>query len=70
MVTNFTFPGTLPAKQNANTRQIRVLQDNVEIMLDQPSRMFNSGDVVDISDEAYANLSADAFTNGVIEDVA
>lgn len=64
----FSYPSTLAAAQDTKSRQIKVLQNNVQLNLDQAPRAFKTGDVVSLSDHEYAGISASAFTGGYVVD--
>lgn len=64
----FSYPSTLAAAQDAKTRQIKVLADNVHLNLDSAPRSFNTGAIVDLNDHEYAGIAAAAFTTDKLID--
>lgn len=61
MSTLFSYPGTTPAHAEPKTRQIKVIADNVQILLEEGSRTFQTGRIVALSDFEFSNLSATSF---------
>lgn len=63
-----SFPSTLPAYEYPKSRRVRVGADNVQVMLESAPRVFNTGDVIEMSEYEYDLIDAAAFTSGALID--
>lgn len=52
----FSFPGTEPAHQDPVTREVTVLVDNVQLLLESGPRAFNAGDVVALTEWEFQQI--------------
>lgn len=68
MSTLYSFPATLPLAKSAKTRQVKVTADNTMLLLEEGTRSFSDGDVVDLSDYEFNLISASAISSGLIVD--
>lgn len=63
-----SFPGTLAAYELPKVRQVEIGADNVQLTLEKASRVFNQGDIVNLSEYEFGLITQASFDEGFVID--